>query len=289
MRSPSVLSLALLCLASIPFSAMAASPGCETAATLTSGVQKITVKDTPRQYTLQLPDNYDPEHPYRVVFGWHGANDDMDVTVTGSLAPPEGSFSYFGLQRLANDSTIFVAPDALNKAWYNRNDEDFAFFDAMLEQLSGGLCVDEDQVFSIGFSHGGAFTKALSCNRASSIRGVIILDGGGPIDGSTECSTDPIGALVVHGVDDGIEGGRATRDLYVERNGCTATDAEEPAVNSLAPHILTEYQGCKEGFPVWYIAFDGQHWMAPWDGGRNNDGEKTFTPGEAWKFIAQFQ
>jgi len=285
MRVASLLSLALL---GFP-STLAASSGCGKAAAITNGVKKLTAKGKSRQYTVQLPANYNQTHPYRVVFGWHGANDNMDVTVQGSLVQPPGSFRYFGLQPLAKDSAILVAPDALNKAWYNRNDEDYAFFDAMLTQLSEGLCVDEKQIFSLGFSHGGAFTKALSCNRASSHRGVIILDGGGPIDNSSGCSDDPIAAMIVHGVSDGIQGGRSTRDLYVKRNGCTATNAKEPAANSRAPHILTEYPGCKEGFPVWYIAFDGQHWMAPWDGGSGNNGEKTFTPAAAWKFITQFQ
>ncbi|KAK4442831.1 carbohydrate esterase family 1 protein [Podospora aff. communis PSN243] len=291
MLSTSALSVALLGLASLFDGALAASAGCGKAATLRTGVQRVTAKGKSRQYTLQLPAGYDPSHPYRVVFQWHGANDNMDVTVRGTLVQPPGSFPYFGLQSYANNSTgaILVAPDALNKAWYNRNDEDYAFFDAMLEQLSAGLCIDEKKVFSIGFSHGGAFAKALSCKRASSLRGVIILDGGGPIDGSSGCVDDPMAAMVVHGVSDGIQGGRSTRDLYVKRNGCAATNAREPAANSRAPHILTEYQGCKEGFPVWYVAFDGQHWMAPWDGGSGNNGEKTFTPAVAWRFITQFE
>lgn len=288
MRSSSFLSLAFA-LASAISSALAASAGCGKAATLTGGVKTITAKGKSRQYTLQLPSNYDPSHPYRVVFGWHGANDNMDVTVRGTLVQPAGSFRHFGLEKTANNTAIFVAPDALNKAWYNRNDEDYAFFDAMLAALSAGLCINEKQVFSIGFSHGGAFAKALSCKRSSSLRGVIILDGGGPIDGSTGCVDDPIAAMVVHGVSDGIQGGRSTRDLYVKRNGCAATNAREPAANSKAAHILTEYQGCKEGFPVWYIAFDGQHWMAPYDGGSGNNGDKTFTPAHAWRFITQFQ
>ncbi|KAK1756768.1 carbohydrate esterase family 1 protein [Echria macrotheca] len=267
---------------------MAASAGCGKAATLATGVQKLTVQGKTRQYTLQLPANYDPSHPYRVIFGWHGANDNMDTTVKGSLVQPPGSFRYFGLEKQSNNTAILVAPDALNKAWYNRNNEDYSFYDAMLAQLSAGLCVDDHQIFSIGFSHGGAFVKALSCKR-DTLRGVIILDGGGPIDGSTGCSDDPIGAMVVHGVNDGIAGGRATRDLYVQRNGCTGpASAKEPAVNSRAPHILTEYQGCKEGYPVWFVAFDGQHWMAPFDGGSGNNGDKTFTPGIAWRFITQF-
>ena len=71
-------------------------------------------QDAAVHYTLQLPANYDPTHPYRVVFGWHGANENMDVTVKGSLVQPAGSFPNFGLQPLANNSAILVAPDALN-------------------------------------------------------------------------------------------------------------------------------------------------------------------------------
>src|SRR3569833_3112717 len=97
MRSASALSLAFLSLASILSSAIAASPGCGKVATITSGIKTITVNGKQRQYTLQLPGAYDPAHPYRVVFGWHGANDNMTTTVTGSLAPPVGSFRYFGL------------------------------------------------------------------------------------------------------------------------------------------------------------------------------------------------
>ncbi|KAK4208598.1 hypothetical protein QBC37DRAFT_391907 [Rhypophila decipiens] len=289
----SLLSLLGLAVASTALAASTPSPGCGKtgSAALTSGIKKLTAKGKSRQYTLQLPANYDPSHPYRVIFQWHGANDNMDVTVRGTLVQPPNSFRYFGLEKASNNSVILVAPDALNKAWYNRNNEDYEFFDAMLAQISGGLCVDTQQVFSMGFSHGGAFTKALSCKRSSAHRGVIILDGGGPIDGSDGCVSDPIGAMVVHGVSDGIQGGRTTRDLYVKRNGCNAgaTSVKEPVANSRQPHILTEYQGCKEGFPVWYVAFDGQHWMAPYDGGSGNNGDKTFTPARVWSFISQFQ
>ena len=287
MRTTSALS-ALLGLSSLTSGAVAASSGCGKAATFKNGVNTITVSGKQRQFILQLPENYKQETPYRIVFGWHGANDNMETTSMGLLAPPVGSFKHFGLLKPSNNTAIFVAPNALNKAWYNRNGEDIAFFDAMLEKLSAGLCVDEKKVFSIGFSHGGAFTKALSCQRPSKIRGVIILDGGGPIDGTSTCSSDPIAALVQHGVNDGIEGGRSTRDGFVKRNGCTAGNPKEPVKNSKGPHILTEYQGCKEGFPVWFNAFDGQHWMAPYDGGNGNNGEKTYTGTVAWKFISQF-
>lgn len=57
------------------------------------------------------------------------------------------------------------------------------------------------QIFSIRFSHSGAFTKVLSSKRASSLRGVIILDGGSPINSSTRCSDDPIRALMVHSME----------------------------------------------------------------------------------------
>ncbi|KAK5653829.1 hypothetical protein OQA88_7988 [Cercophora sp. LCS_1] len=169
-------------------SGLPASAGWGKAATLSSsGVQKPTVSGKTRQCTLQLPVNRNATRPCWVVFGWHWANDNMDMTVWGTLVQPPGSFPSFGLQPLANGSAILVAPDALSKAWHNRNDDDYAFFDTMLAQLSAGLCVNEQHIFSIGLGHGGAFVKAPSRKRASAaLRGIIILDG------STECVDTPM-------------------------------------------------------------------------------------------------
>src|SRR5690606_20843819 len=49
----------------------APSAGCGSPAGLTSGRASIDVGGKMREYILLVPDNYDPNHPYRLIFGWH--------------------------------------------------------------------------------------------------------------------------------------------------------------------------------------------------------------------------
>ncbi|MFI0777349.1 hypothetical protein [Streptomyces sp. NPDC021212] len=53
-----------------------------------------------------------------------------------------GTWTYYGLQRLADNNTIFVAPQGLNNGWGNSGGEDVTFVDNMISQIEGALCVD---------------------------------------------------------------------------------------------------------------------------------------------------
>jgi len=59
-----------------------------------------------------------------------------------------GTWAYYGLQRLSNNSAVFVAPQGLNNGWANSGGEDVAFTDAMINQVEGALCVDTTRLFS---------------------------------------------------------------------------------------------------------------------------------------------
>ena len=69
----------------------------------------ITSGGTSRQYILRWPDNYDRNHPYRLIIGLHGA--------TGSGRDVARAPAYFGLFDLSQGSTIFIAPDAVGGLW----------------------------------------------------------------------------------------------------------------------------------------------------------------------------
>lgn len=191
-------------------------------------------------------------------------------------------WSYFGLQRLANESAIFVAPQGLSNGWANNGGEDFAFVDALVKTMSDGLCVDTSQIFATGFSYGGQMTYAMACTRAKVFRAVTVLSGGGPVGGFT-CGSDPVAYQEIMGVRDRIEGGRASRDVFVKNNGCTPQTPKEPTQGSLT-HIKTTYSGCSAGHPVVWIAFDAGHIAAPHDGATNDSGTQTFSPKETWDF-----
>ncbi|GAA3415023.1 hypothetical protein [Streptosporangium vulgare] len=74
-------------------------------------------------------------------------------------------WSYYGLQRLAGESTIFVAPQGIGNGWANSGGEDVTFVDDMIRRIEGDLCVETTQRFALGFSYGGAMSFALACAR----------------------------------------------------------------------------------------------------------------------------
>ncbi|WP_405887574.1 ricin-type beta-trefoil lectin domain protein [Streptomyces sp. NBC_01136] len=269
--------------------AAAATAGCGNAPTLTSGTHTISSSGQSRSYILRVPANYDNNHPYRLIFGFHwrgGTANDVDSGGTDGY-----NWSYYGLRRLAdnaNNSTIFVAPQGFDNGWANSGGQDVTFVDDMVRQIEAGLCVDTTQLFSAGFSYGGAMSYALACARATVFRAVAVYSGAN----LSGCSggTQPVAYMGLHGIRDNvlpISSGRALRDTFVRNNGCTQQNPPEPAYGSLT-HIITAYSGCRAGYPVVWAAFDGAgHDPGPIDGS-TGDGWRTWTSGEVWKFFTQF-
>lgn len=261
------------------------SAGCGKTPTLTSGPHKIQSAGQSRDYIIRIPATYDKSHPYRLVFGFHwqgGTKEDVDGGGTSGAA-----WSYFGLQAQANDSTIFVAGQGLGGGWGNGGGQDLTFVDDMLKLIKDDLCVDTSRIFSVGFSWGGGMTYELACARASVFRAVAVYSGAvlsGCDDGSK-----PIAYLGIHGVSDdrcAYGGGESLRSRFVKNNGCTDQVPPKPAVGS-GKHICTQFTGCKDGYPLEWCAFDGGHTPGNVDGG-GDDGAKTWTKGEVWKFFTQF-
>jgi poly(3-hydroxybutyrate) depolymerase len=266
-----------------------ATAGCGHVPTLASGTHTIQSSGQNRGYILRVPAGYDENHPYRLVFGFHwvgGTANDVDSGGTDGY-----NWSYYGLRRLADadgNGTIFVAPQGLNNGWANSGGQDVTFVDDMLRQLEAGLCVDTTQIFSSGFSYGGAMTYALACARPAVFRAVAVYSGAN----LSGCSggTQPVAYIGLHGIRDNvlpISSGRALRDTFVRDNGCTAQNPPEPAYGSLT-HIVTAYSGCRDGYPVVWAAFDGAgHDPGPIDG-CTCDGWHTWTSGVVWSFFTRF-
>ncbi|KAH7380608.1 hypothetical protein BKA66DRAFT_419786 [Pyrenochaeta sp. MPI-SDFR-AT-0127] len=257
----------------------AGTAGCGKTVTLTSGTKSITVNGKQRRWILRIPQNYNNTQPYRFIFGLHWLSGDM-TSVDGGNAP------YYGLQTLAQNSTIFVSPDGLNKGWANQGGEDIAFLDTIRKQVEDDLCVDEKLRFSLGFSYGGAMSYSLACSSGKDFRAIAVLSGA-TLSGCSGGNA-PIAYYGQHGVKDSvlpIERGRQIRDKFVQLNGCQPKNAPEPPENS-RQRITTVYDGCK--YPTQFTAFDGNHVALPNDAG-NDAGLQSFTPGEVWKFFSQFK
>ncbi|MET8067790.1 cellulose binding domain-containing protein [Micromonospora sp. NPDC005686] len=258
---------------------LAATAGCGKAPTLSSGTRTISSGGQNRSYILRIPDGYDRNRPYRLIFGFHWLN--------GS-ANNVASAGYYGLLPLSNNSTIFVAPQGIDNGWANTNGRDLTLFDDISRQVENDLCVDTSLRFALGWSYGGAMSYAVACARPNVIRAVTVLSGAN-LSGCNG-GTQPVAYFGIHGTFDSvlnISAGRSLRDTFVRNNGCTAQSPREPSRGSLT-HITTTYSGCREGYPVQWAAFDGDHTPSPVDGSGSPNDSRTWTSGEIWRFFSQF-
>lgn len=259
---------------------VAPSAGCGKAAGLKNGRASIDVAGTMREYILALPDDYDQAHPYRLFFGWHP---------WGGSAQQVAQGGYYGLQSQAKGSAIFVAGEGLDfgdngKGWGNQNGQDIALLNALLDSLRSQLCIDENRIFSTGFSFGGMFSFAAGCSDTSMMRAIAPMAGNTSVAGCGS-GARPVAVMGFHGTEDqvvAIDGGRKGRDVFVERNGCTSqtTPAQttwcDVAGQTYQPCSCVSYEGCKDGYPVTWCEYNGQHMPAPSSGAT------------LWSFFSQF-
>jgi poly(3-hydroxybutyrate) depolymerase len=285
---PSLLTLALAGATLLVPHLAAAGPtaGCGRTPTLTSGSRTIQSGGLTRSYILSIPDNYDNNRPYRLIFGLHWLNGTANDVATGGA---DGAvWAFYGQKQLSNNGTIFVAPQGIDNGWANSNGRDVTLVDDLIRLVEGDLCVDTSRVFAMGWSYGGAMSYALACARPTVFRAVVVYSGAN-LSGCNG-GTQAVAYFGIHGTHDSvlnISNGRSLRDTFVRNNGCTAQSPREPTQGSLT-HFTTAYAGCRAGYPVQWAAFDGDHTPSPVDGSTATSGSRTWTSAEVNTFLAQF-
>lgn len=271
------------------------SAGCgKPLGSLKSGTYTITSAGLDRQYIIDIPANYDMNHPYRLIFGMH---------CYGSSMQGVASDKYYQLKRFA-DSTktpcIFVAPNGYGSGTplWNQNEKDHTFFDDMLKLFKGELCIDTTRVFTCGFSYGAMFSYSLSTNHQKVLRAVACY---APANWNIWLPTnthEPIAFMSTTGMSDDRcffisdstkkLGGKYCSIGHAEDNGCTVPVPLPTTTVGSQTHFCYEYQGCKDSYPVKLYTFDGGHQCGPMDGVAGDNTSKSWIPGETWKFFMQF-
>lgn len=240
------------------------SAGCGSAAQLASGRHTINVGGTNREYILDIPSNYNVNNPYRLVFGWHWR---------GGSANDVAGQGYYGLKSLSNGSAIFVAPDRApgTDGWTNTNGQDMDFLRAMLDQFRDSLCIDEDRIFSAGWSYGGMMSFAVGREMGDTFRA--IAPASGALWTPYSDGGRPMAAWISHGTSDDVVGhsaGVEARDLFVSANSCSNSTVP------VQPSPCVEYQNCASGYPVVWCSFNGGH------------STPSFYSSAVWNFFSRF-
>lgn len=195
---------------------------------------RLDVRDNDRQWWLWLPEGYDPNRVYPVVFTFHGCGG------PGNFIPLQDA--------TGRDAIVVRGTGETDSCWtYGADGDDVHFFDAMLADILAKRCADASRIFVAGFSSGGWLVNTLGCVRGDKIRG------GGTVAGGVAINTDdcegPYARIAIHDTDDDTnpfdsQGTEEELDRLIAANHCTETTvAEDPAP-------CARYQGCDPENPV---------------------------------------
>ena len=246
---------------------------------------------------LTMPENYDKNKPYRLVFGMH--------YMGGSAKNVATREAYYGLrnQSGAKENTIFVAPHGYTtetdrsgketeNPWRCGDDKDHIFFDEFLTYLNENLCVDTSRVFSVGFSFGAMFSNSLAQDFQHRLRGVVVFATMDQVIYLPKNKGLPIAWMGTVGMGDELctpKLGRSARDRILKNNGKPDADGnftdargEEAEEYTGGKHVCYDYKTVDPRFPVKWCTFDGKHAYNASDDG------KVWTTPTAWEFITQF-
>jgi poly(3-hydroxybutyrate) depolymerase len=264
----------------------------------------ITAAGLQREYILNVPTNYDNTHPYKFVVAYHELNGNDDEMY---------NHQYYHLLLLANNTTIFVAPNgqqngancaqASGCGWPNPNGSDMALADAVVSEIEQNFCVDTNRIFATGWSFGASMSYETACERPLGVttNGVggyiraIAVYSAAQLSGHCKPSK-PVAYYASHGTGDTVlcydststncsfasgGGGVGLFENYAMVDGCGALT---PTKVTSGIHVCTSLMGCMAGYPAEFCSFNGPHTPDPTDPGQRASWEYQ----NVWNFLSQF-
>jgi poly(3-hydroxybutyrate) depolymerase len=208
-----------------------------------------TPKGAVRVYELRLPKDYQPMHPYPLIFEDHGC----DGSIPFHIEKATGSSAIIVALRAASNQDANYTGGCFATGPNDKELTEVPYFDAVVSQIETALCVDTSKLFMEGYSSGSWLTNLLGCVRAGVLRGQGNATGGLP---TVPMCAGPIAAMLAHDDTDDqnvIAEGMKARDRIKAINGCSDTTMPyEWDTNPSTMSTCIQYQGCKPGFPlVW--------------------------------------
>ncbi len=245
------------------------SVGCVSGDGLDEGEHTFMLDDLERRYLLYLPTGYTTERSWPLIFALHGNG--------GSVSYWNSESGDRNIRGEVADGAILVIAEAIDNAWRDydmpsdtwpaRIEMELAYFDQLVDTMTSELCVDENAIFSMGFSGGGSFSGVLGCRREY-IRAIAV--GGSVIYfDPADCVSTPA-AWITIGTEELTGGREAYRDFFRDLAGC------ESGTMDTDPDPCVAYDGCGETTPVHYCQHpDGHIWP-------------DFGTAAAWSFFQRF-
>lgn len=263
-----------------------------------SGTYQISTVPGRGQFIIDIPPNYNKDTPYRLVFANHcmgGSAARMAAADNKGVETGDDLSGYYSIKTMAtrdNVQNIYVAMQGDGSGTWNAPN-DLKFWSDVLVHVEKNLCVDTTRVFVAGFSFGAMFSYALSLEYPERIRAVANYAPANYNFYQPPNRKIPVAYYLAHGTNDGTckwvnNDGQKTGAKYcllqhMQDNGCTSTAADIKLATG-STHVVNEFKGCKDGYPVKFSSFQGGHQAEHADpGSRENWIQK-----ETWSFFKQF-
>jgi poly(3-hydroxybutyrate) depolymerase len=241
-----------------------------------------------RQYTIDIPENYDKNKTYRLIFAMHMMGGHMQTMIDQN---------YYGLKTYAkrdNVPVIFVAPEGYTdrSPWRGGDDKDHIFFADMLKLFKEKLSIDTSRVFCCGFSFGAMFTYSLSLEFQKDLRAVACYAPANWNIYLPENKHEPLAYFSTTGTQDNLckyvnsddlrQGGKYCVLTHIEDNGLK--QLPEIPTTTTPTHITTEFKGLPEEYPVIFGSFVGGHT----DNAKDPGSDVNWIAKETWDFFMRF-
>jgi poly(3-hydroxybutyrate) depolymerase len=253
-----------------------------------SGTHTITSAGLTRQYTIDIPKNYDKNSTYRLIFAMHMMGGHMQTMVDQN---------FYGLKTYAERDkvpVVFIAPEGYTDRtpWRGGDDKDHIFFADMLQLFKDKLSIDTSRVFCCGFSFGAMFTYSLSLDFQNDLRAVACYSPANWNIYLPENKHKPLAFFSTTGTQDGLckyvnsdelkQGGKYCVLTHIEDNGLKLVP-EIPTATT-PTHITTAFKGLPEEYPVVFGSFVGGHTENVKDPGS----DVNWVSKETWDFFMRF-
>lgn len=253
-----------------------------------SGIYTMESAGLTRQYTIDIPQDYDKNKSYRLIFAMHMMGGHMQTMVDQN---------YYGLKTYAEQEgipCIFVAPEGYTdmSPWRTRDDKDHIYFADMLKFFKENLSIDESRIFCCGFSFGAMVTYSLSLEFQDELRAVATYAPANWNIYLPENKHKPIAYFSTTGTEDGLckyvnsderkQGGKYCVLTHLEDNGLK--ELPELPLATTPTHVTTEFQGLPEEYPVLFGSFKGGHT----ENVKDPDTDYNWIAKETWEFFKRF-
>jgi len=238
------------------------SPGCG----MMDPTDCLPCMSNDRPYYVDMPNDYDPNHPYPVIFRYHPLGGTAEGARNMYLGP--------------NDfEAIYVSPEGSDNGFPNQGGADEQMTRDIMTDIEARLCVDRARYYATGFSYGGSMSYTAACNMSDKFRAVAAM-AGATVSGA-RCANEeperPVAVLGIHGEEDTVLPITLAEPIIgamLEKNGCSgdapqSSDIIDPeCVKMTSARDAGSYQGCMDGYPVIWCPIPGYpHNIPMWSRG----------------------